>query len=292
MSILKKNEDKEKNEKVIEPQYYMSAVNVQTLNYKVYYMSKKEKIMYFIIAFIVGAFVGYLFYGGIGKDEFGQRTAVTWFLDITISMALGLISGKLFLPMRTKSLKLSRQKKLKSQFRDMLEALTTSLNAGKNVVDSFQAVYEDLKVQYEEDVFILKELEIILAGMANNIPIEDMLADFGMRSGVDDIVSFANVFDICYRKGGNIKDTIRNTHEIISDKMTIMEDIETVVTSTKSEQNMMIMMPVLLVGMIKMTSADFANNFVTPAGIMSTTIAIVLFVIAYVVGKKILDIKI
>ena len=290
MGFLKKKE--EKSEKVLEPQYYMSAVNIETLNYNVYYMSKKEKILYFALAFIVGAFVGYLFYGGIGKDQYGQRTLLTWILDITIPVVLGFFAGKFFLPLRTKSLQLARQKKLKSQFRDMLEALTTSLNAGKNVMDSFIAVSEDLKVQYEEDAFILKELEIIIKGLENNISLESMLNDFGKRSGIDDIVSFANVFEICYRKGGNIKDTIRNTYEILSDKMNIVEDIETIVTSSKTEQNMMIMMPILIIGLIKTTSADFAENFVSTSGIIATTIAIVLFVVAYIVSKKMLDIKI
>ena len=41
MGILKRKEKKE-----LEPQYYTSATNIQTVNYKVYYMSKKEKIFY------------------------------------------------------------------------------------------------------------------------------------------------------------------------------------------------------------------------------------------------------
>ena len=159
-------------------------------------------------------------------------------------------------------------------------------------MESFTSVYEDLKVQYDEGAFILRELELILSGIANNIEIEELLLDFGERSGVDDIKSFANVFKISYRKGGNIKDTIRTTHQILSDKMEISEEIETVVTSNKMEQNMMIAMPVLLVGLIKMMSPDFAANFATPTGILSTTIAVVMFVVAYYVGKNILDIKV
>ena len=123
--------------------------------------------------------------------------------------------------MRTKQIIENQQKKVRNQFRDLLEALNTSLGAGKNVVDSFHGVYDDLKLQYDENAFILKELEVILAGMANNVDIEDILLDFGIRSGIDDIYSFANVFKICYRKGGNIKDTIRSTHNILSDKMEI-----------------------------------------------------------------------
>jgi tight adherence protein B len=280
------------NKKPPEPQYYLSATNIPTYNYKVYYMSVMEKILYFILAFAAGAAVGYLFYGGIGKDEFGQPTTLTYILDISIPVLIGIVAGIAFLPIRTEQIIEKKRRKLNSQFRDMLEALTTSLGAGKNVSDSFRSVYDDLKVQYDDGADILKELEIILSGMANNVDIEDLLLDFGIRSGIDDIYSFANVFKICYRKGGNIKDTIRNTHNILSDKMEINEDIETIVTANKTEQNIMIVMPIGLIGMIKMLSADFAANFVTPAGIIATTIGVALFVAAYYVGKAVLNIKV
>lgn len=79
----------------MEPEYYTSATNMPTLNYKVYYMKPIEKILTFLVAFIAGALVGYLFYGGIGKDEFGQATTLTWVLNITIPTIVGIIAGKL-----------------------------------------------------------------------------------------------------------------------------------------------------------------------------------------------------
>ncbi len=281
-----------KEKKVIEPQYYTSATNMRTYNYKVYHMKAIEKVIYFMLAFIVGAAVGYLFYGGIGKDDLGDPTTLTWILNITISSIVGIIAGIAFVPMRCSQIVEKQKKSLNSQFRDFLEAFNTSLGAGKNVVDSFASVYDDLKVQYDEGSYILKELEVILSGMANNVDVELLLQDFGERSGNEDIAGFANVFKICYRKGGNIKDTIRSTHEILSDKMEINDDIETVVTSNKMEQKIMIAMPIGLIGIIKMMSPDFAANFVTPSGIISTTLAIALFVISYIVGKAILNIKV
>lgn len=251
---------KTKKQKEQEPQWFVSATNMPAYNYKVYYMKKLEKVMYFLLAFAVGAAVGYLFYGGIGKDEFEQPTTLTRILNITISTAVGLIAGKLFLPMRTKALVAKQRTELNRQFRDMLEALTTSLGAGKNINDSFISVYEDLKIQYESDAYILKELELVIAGIHNNVAIEDVLADFGTRSGIDDIKSFANVFKISYRKGGNIKDIIRNTHAILSDKMEITEEIETLVTSNKTEQNIMIVMPIALIAVIKCMSPEFAKD--------------------------------
>lgn len=281
-----------KNNTIEEPEYYSSATNIPTLNYKVYYMKPIEKTITFLIAFVVGALVGYLFYGGIGKDEFGQATTLTIILNVLIPALVGTIAGKLFVPMRIKTIIEKRKKELNHQFRDMLDALTTSLGAGKNVTDAFLGVYEDLKIQYEDDAYILKELEVIISGIHNNIAIEDVLEDFGKRSDNDDIQSFANVFKISYRKGGNIKDIIRNTHNILSDKMEISDDIETLVTSNKMEQNIMILMPIALIGVIKMMSPEFAANFVTPTGIISTTVSIAIFVVAYFIGKSVLDIKI
>ena len=281
-----------KKKQAPEPEFYVSATNMQTINYRVYYMKPLEKILTFIVAFVAGALIGYLFYGGIGKDEFGQATRVTVTLNLLIPGVVGLVAGKLFVPMRVQSIIKKRSTELNHQFRDMLEALTTSLGAGKNVNDSFIGVYDDLKIQYEPDAYILKELEVIISGIHNNVPIENVLEDFGIRSGHDDILSFANVFKVSYRKGGNIKDIIRNTHSILNDKMEIAEEIETLVTSNKTEQYIMIVMPIVLIGVIKMLSPEFAANFVTPTGIISTTISIVIFAVSYFVGRSVLDIKI
>lgn len=275
----------------MEPQWYQSATNLPTYNYNVYYMTALEKLLYFLGAFAVGAAVGYLFYGGIGKDSLGRRTAITWVLDITVSAGMGLLTGFAFLPIRTRQILDKRKRLLNAQFRDFLEAIDTSLGAGKNVPEAFRTVEEDLKLQYEEEAFIRRELEVILSGMGNNVAVEELLLDFGRRSGNEDILSFAGVFQICYRKGGNIKETIRNTHEILSDKMQIQEDIETIVTANRMEQRIMIAMPIALIGAIKLMSPDFAVKFVSSSGVIATTIAIVLFVVSYFVGRAILDIK-
>lgn len=286
----KKEKQGKKNRK--EAQYYKSVTGMKMLNYKVYQMSIPERIAYFVLAFGAGAFVGYLFYGGVGVDEFGDPTKFTYIWNTAVMTVIGLIAAKIFLPIRTQQLRMARQKKLKSQFRDMLEAVTTSLGAGKNVQESFLAAHDDLKNQYEQGAYILNELAAINTGLVNGINAEKLLADFGARSGCEDIEDFADVFEICYRKGGNIKETVRITYEILSDKMAVAEEIETIVSGSKSQQTLMLFMPVVLVALIKMTSADFAANFATPAGLMATTAGVVIFAVSYFVGRKVLDIQI
>lgn len=281
-----------KNKKEIEPQYYVSATNMITYNYKVYHMSMKEKVMYFLIAFVVGAAVGYLFYGGIGVDQYGDPTTLTWILNISICTLVGGVAGKLYVPIRNQQILEKKQKNLKLQFRELLDALSTSIGSGKNIIDSFKSAYDDLLLIYPEDAFIINELAIVLDGINNNVDVEKSLMDLGIRSGIEDIESFANVFETSYRKGGNIKDVIKNTQQIINDKMEVQMEIETMVAASKNEQLIMTVLPIGLIAIIKMMSPEFGKNFITLAGILSTTIAIIMFVAAYYVGKKILAIKI
>ena len=108
--FTKKSEKKE-----MEPQYYMSPTNIPAYNYKVYHMKLIEKILYFIIGFAAGAAVGYLFYGGIGKDEFGDPTALTRFLNVTISSLVGVIAGSAFIPIRRDQIIKKQKTKLNIQ---------------------------------------------------------------------------------------------------------------------------------------------------------------------------------
>ena len=55
---------------------------------------------------------------------------------------------------------------------------------------------------------------------------------------------------------------------------------------------LILIMPVILIGMVKLGGADFAANFTTPVGIVCTTIAIGAFVGAYMLGRKILSIEV
>jgi len=89
-----------------------------------------------------------------------------------------------------------------------------------------------------------------------------------------------------------LKDVVRNSHLILSNKCEIEAEIETKVASNKNEQNIMAIMPVILIAMIKMAGSDFADNFTTPTGILCTTIAIGAFVGAYMLGRKILNIEV
>ena len=210
--------------------------------------------------------------------------------NIFISAFVGIICGFLFVPIRKKQVIKKRKQKLNLQFRGLLDALATSIGAGKNMYDSFATATDDLIIQFTEESDIVKEVRIIRSGLDNNMQIEDMLLNFAERSGLPDIRNFANVFATCYKKGGNIKDVIKNTAAIIGDKIEIHMELETMVAGQKNEQNIMLVMPIIFIIVMKSMGGELID-LTSPIGIISVSVALVIFIAAYFVSKKILNIK-
>ena len=59
----------------------------------------------------------------------------------------------------------------------------------------------------------------MILGLRNNLAIEDMMLSLGKRSANKDIENFAIIFNVSYRAGGNIKEIVRRTADIIGEKM-------------------------------------------------------------------------
>ncbi len=244
------------------------------VDYNTYFPTIVDKILWFIIGMIVSGAVIYVFY---------ER--------IIVSVIVGVICGFVFIPMRKNQVIKKRQRRLLMQFRGLLDALSTSIGAGKNMFDAFSAAADDLAVQFSDDADIVHEVRLISVGINNNIPIENLLLNFAERSGLEDIYNFANVFATCYKKGGNIKDVIKNTATILGDKIEIAMELETMVAGQKNEQNIMLVMPVIFIILMKSMGGDLID-LQSPTGLLSVSIAIVIFVASFFVSRKILDIKI
>lgn len=278
-----------KTGKVVAPQYISSPLNNPMTNYAVYYMSLPEKALYSVLVFLVGGCVGWVFYGGLFKQE-GLPTTATYISNAVVFTVVGLIAAKFFVPAIGDMLINKRNKALQNQFMDLLEALSTSLAAGNTMFGAVVNARTDLLNQYSETDLIIVELNEIVAGMDNGKTLEEMLRNFGERSGNEDIKNFGNVISNCYRLGGNFGDVVRRTREIISDKVAVADEIATKIASNKLQHNVMCIMPIVLVAMLKLSNPDFANNLSSALGVIVTTIAIAIFVASYFWGQKIINV--
>ncbi len=274
-----------------EQQYVMSCLNTPMMNYAVYVPKKSEKIVVNMILFLAGGVIGLLFYGGLFRVD-GESTAATYVADLVAILIIGCAVMRLLMPVYVNHALEKRSRALKNQFRAMLSSLSASMSAGSNVQKAFEDALTDLLIQYKEDDYIVKEMREILNGMAQNVNAEVLIRDFGDRSGNEDIVFFADVFEICYRKGGDLKAVIQKTYHSISEKLEIEDEIETKLVSNKMQHNVMSIMPIIVVAMLKFTNDTFAENFATPVGVLVNTVAIGIFIASYRFGLKICDVKV
>lgn len=92
---------------------------------------------------------------------------------------------------------------------------------------------------YGADSLICIELKTIRRGLHINIPLEEMLADFGERSHCEDILQFAEVFGIAKRSGGNLAEIIRSSAELIGRKAEVRQEMDTLLAGKRMELGIM-----------------------------------------------------
>lgn len=277
-----------KKEKI--PQYLMSQLNTPMLNYRTYVMPVQKKCLLLIGLFIAGGLLGQVFYGNLFLNSDGEVTRASHISNLIVFLLVGLITIKIAYPMVMERLKSKRKMELTNQFRSFLEAIAVSLSSGMNVPDALISANNDLRMEYSDDAYIVKEVQEMINGIQNNISIEVMLKDFGTRSEIIDIQNFSEVFAVGYRAGGNLKDIVRKTSDIIGDKIEMNAEIETAIASNKTQFNVMMIVPVVIILLMRTMSSQFAASFSTVAGVFATTVAIGIFVGAYKLGQKIMKI--
>jgi len=277
--------------KVKQPQTIASVLNTPMTNYNVYYLSKTEQIQYRLLSFIAGGVLGLIFYGNQFLDEDGLATKATNIGNVVIFIIAGIIVCHIFIPIREDQLRDKRKSQLTLQFQSFLAAMSVALSAGQNMTESLNAAYQDLKLQYSEQSDIVIEVKEMLNGIKNGVPIETMMSFLGDRSGNADIKNFGIVFSMSFRTGGNLKEVVGRTSEIISEKISISQEIETTLTSNKTQFLAMMAIPVLMVLMLRLMSSTFAAGFSKITGVIAITVALILFYVAYKMGMKIMDVK-
>ncbi len=243
-------------------------------DYNIYILNIKEMVIGYIIGFVAGFVAAYIM-----------------FSVLLASIILGAITGVLAIPVYRKYLFKKRKQKLLLQFRDMLDSLSNSFSAGKNTSMAFVDVYNDMEMAYGSKAIIVKEINIIINGLTNNFTIEDLLTDMAVRCGIDDMNSFAQTFCVCNRLGGNLKRVVSDSRDIINDKIEIEMEIQTTIASNKNEINILCVMPFVIVAMMK-TMGNTAITANTAVNVTVKFIAIAMFIVAYIIGQKITDIKV
>ena len=185
-----------------------------------------------------------------------------------------------------------RKDNLTLQFREMMYSVIAGLQAGYSIENCFRRALEDMLLLYGKNSLICTELVYINRELRNNKNIEDVLDAFAVRAHVQDISDFSEVFRIAKRSGGDMPSILKNTADLISDKIEVRREINTQISAKKMEQGIMNLVPFGIIFYIDATSPGFFDPLyhnVTGVALMSAMMAVYLG--AYILGEKILNIS-
>lgn len=251
-------------------------INSGAVNYNVYHMSKGEKLLYILLAGALLYGLGYIFYQ-----------------NVIISLLFSLLALK-YPAIRTKAIIRKRKRQLTMQFKDMLYSLSSAVSAGNSVERALVIARDDMVSQYgESNVFIVQELELMVSRISINLNIEDVFADFAERSGLEDIRTFADIFEVAKRTGGNLVQIIRQTTDVIADKIEVETEIDTALSGKKMEQKVVTVMPIALTLFMTVSTDGFMDPiFNTLSGRLVATVALAMILAGALWSNSITNIEI
>ena len=224
----------------------------------------------FLIGFAIGFAVLFIFYK-----------------IITLSVAGGALFGVVHIFSTAREAVKKRTFKLRVQFYDLLEAMAVAMRAGNTLLKSLQSAREDLTLIYADDADILVELDMLIGRFNNAVPLSEAFSDLAQRSGLEDIASFASIYSTIEGKSGRADEIVREIQQIIADKMEIEMEIDTLMTAAKSEVNIMLFMPLVILGVIGYAGAGFMDAiYTTTAGRIVSTGGLVVFILSFFLARK------
>lgn len=245
------------------------------MDYKKYSLSARGRMRCLLIALALGGTLAYLFYN-------------SWF-------ALALIPV-LYVILRKRAIDSGierRQEELAKEFLDTLRTISASLLAGLSMENAWKEAEKEIGMLYGEDSYMYLELEAMNHSVALNIPLEQLLEDFAMRTGNADISSFSEVFAFAKRSGGNFVTIIEGTTEHMRARYDTEREIQVLVASRKMEQRVMNVVPIFILAYMKVTSGGFLDVlYGNIAGVLFMTVCLAAYGGIFILAEKILNIRV
>jgi len=183
----------------------------------------------------------------------------------------------------------AERKELVLQFRECILAVSAALRAGYAVENAFLECRQDMLLMYGEQSNICRELDYMRRGLAINITLEELLADFGERSGCQEVRQFAQIFALAKRNGGSMPEIIRSTAAMIGQKIDLQQEIDTMLSGRRMEQNVMKLMPFGILLYIGVTNPGYFDTlYHNPQGVLLMTGCLCVYLLAYALGDRIM----
>jgi len=186
-----------------------------------------------------------------------------------------------------------RKEQLRLQFKEALQALTSSLAAGKSIENAIRSTLDDLVLLYPDPAApIVREFTGMIHKLDHAETLEAALKDIAARSQIDEIEQFSEALSTCKRSGGNLLEVMKRTSTIISDKLSTEQEIAILIAQKKLESRIMMAVPFVFLTFLQVTAPDYMAPLYSGMGYILLTAALLLLIGCFWLMNKIMHISI
>lgn len=244
------------------------------IDYRNYCYSWRERIQNGLVGFWGSAILLYLFYQ-------------IWLLSL-LGGGLGAIG---YLVYRKRFMANKQRWELMAEFKDAMDSMVSALVAGYSMENAVTEAYHDLMLLKGQETPMIQELYRIRQKLRLQHPLDELLLDLGRRSGVEDMVTFAQIYVTARRSGGNLVKVMKRTAENIGEKMEMQREIQTMIAGKKMEATCMMIIPLLIILYLQVCSPGFlAPLYGNGMGALFMSVALIIYIVSVIWSRQIMNI--
>ena len=196
--------------------------------------------------------------------------------------------GAVFVYYRQRKRMHRHSRQLLLEFKECVLSVAGSLKAGYAVENAFEESMSDIELMFGKECCMLKELETLRRGLRNNEILENLLQDMAGRSGLEEIGEFAEVFAIAKRNSGNVAEIIELYSRIISNKLELEAELQTLLAAKQLEQKVMNVMPFFIVLYLEYSNPGYFDMmYHSLFGVAMMTLCLGVYLCAFGLSERI-----
>lgn len=178
-------------------------------------------------------------------------------------------------------------------FRDGMRSISAALSAGYSPENAVREAAKELLQLYGEREVVVREFQLMVQKLNMNRPVETVLTEAAEELGLEDLQSFAEVFGVARRSGGQLVSIIGDTVAVMEEKEQTQEELATMLSGKLFEQQILTIFPLGLIAYLNLSADGFFYILYTTAmGRIVMTICLFVYLAAVGLAWKIGNIRV
>lgn len=226
-----------------------------------------------------------------------QEAKIVWVATATLpalvalTLGLGAISlvllplGTVGFPIYLKVRRDSGMKKFEEQLGQAMPLIASNLRAGSSVAQAIGPVAENMSDP------IKSEFRRLTSDIRAGTPVPEALDKVADRTGSRDLRLFSTAVDISQQTGGSLADITENVGQTVRARVEARKTIRSKTSLNRIESQIMVGLPIFMMVALLTISPAHREFYSQPSGWALIALAVVLDSLAYIMMRKMGDIK-